>query len=139
MPLSRYLPTFSNGGGHPTALIEVYMKYGRLADACDIASTIISNVNGSIALEMKTRSDVGDSWMSGSIIPHDVLDQLMARCETTLKYVDVLDVLDVLDVVFCCVLKKYMRTDFVDLFGVVLMVVFNGCFPRLYMLQIESR
>jgi hypothetical protein len=107
MPLSRYLPTFSNGGGHPTALIEVYMKYGRLADACDIASTIISNVNGSIALEMKTRSDVGDSWMSGSIIPHDVLDQLMARCETTLKYVDVLDVLDVLgvlDVVFCCVL-----------------------------------
>jgi hypothetical protein len=85
MPSTKYLPTFANGGGHPTSLITIYMKHGRLADACDIASTTISNVNASISLERQIPTHKGDIWTSGSMVPHGVLDELMARCEATIK------------------------------------------------------
>jgi hypothetical protein len=69
-------------GGHPTALIEIYMKHGRLADACDLASAIISNVNNSIALDTAQQSVL--SSLPGAIVPHNVLDRLLSKCEATI-------------------------------------------------------
>ena len=86
MPRTTYLPSFANGGGHPTALVEVYVKHGRLADACDVASSVIANMNGNILLETLYRDDT-DATVPGAIVPHQVLDMLLARCDHVLKCV----------------------------------------------------
>jgi hypothetical protein len=86
MPRTTYLPSFANGGGHPTALIEVYVAHGRLADACDVASSIIANMNGTILLEELYR-DHSDATVPGAMVPHDLLDMLLARCNHVLKCV----------------------------------------------------
>ena len=86
MPRTTYLPSFANGGGHPTALVEVYVKHGRLADACDVASSVIANMNGIILLETLYRDET-DATVPGAIVPHHVLDMLLARCDHVLKCV----------------------------------------------------
>jgi hypothetical protein len=84
LPNTKCLPTFSNSGGNPTKLIETYMKHGRLSDACDVASTVISNVNLAIAVESDKNSGSKNYIFPSALVPHSVLDLLLSKCVSTL-------------------------------------------------------
>ena len=84
LPNTKCLPTFSNSGGNPTKLIETYMKHGRLSDACDVASTVISNVNLAIAVESDKNSVSKNYIFPSALVPHSVLDLLLSKCVSTL-------------------------------------------------------
>ena len=84
LPNTKCLPTFSNSGGNPTKLIETYMKHGRLSDACDVASTVISNVNLAIAVESDKNSGSKNYIFPSALVPHSVLDLLLSKCVATL-------------------------------------------------------
>jgi len=60
------------------------MKHGRLSDACDVASTVISNVNLAIAVESDKNSGSKNYIFPSALVPHSVLDLLLSKCVATL-------------------------------------------------------
>merc|ERR1711871_1734083 len=90
LSLVKALSGFARAGGHPTSLIEIYVAHGRLADACDVASSVLADVVGGLYLEARTLGDakpdavLGVTHLPDAVVPHSVLDRLLDGCDEIL-------------------------------------------------------
>jgi hypothetical protein len=90
LALVTALSGFAKAGGHPTSLIEIYLAHGRLADACDVASTVLADVVGGLYLQAAALGDARPDTMlevthlPDAMVPHRVLDRLLDGCDEVL-------------------------------------------------------
>ena len=91
LSLVTVLSGFAKAGGHPTSLIEVYLAHGRLADACDVASSVLADILGSLHLRASSLANAPTdtllevTHLPDAFIPHRLFDRLLDSCDEILN------------------------------------------------------
>jgi hypothetical protein len=90
LALVTALSGFAKAGGHPTSLMEIYLAHGRLADACDVASSVLADVVGGLYLQAAALANAPAdtslevTHLPDAVVPHRVLDMVLDECDAVL-------------------------------------------------------
>ena len=93
--LTAAIPSFATSGGHPVALIRIYIKHGRLEAACNIASWILVNTIAGLHVAVKSMRVAidgdADVTLPELYVPKDVLHNIIELSRHVLDSADPTD------------------------------------------------